>query len=275
MFGIRSLARAIVGLSLVLGVAPTAGADVPVDVELVLAVDVSGSVDPTEAWLQREGYVEALVHPKVGSAIQAGIFGRIAVTYFEWAGVQHDSIVVGWRVIEDADSAEQFARALASAPFLRERYTSISSAIDFAVPLFDGNGFEGMRRVTDISGDGANNRGRLVTLARDDAVAAGIIINGLPIINDRINPFGIPPLKELDLYYENCVIGGPGSFIVAAEDFGAFASAILRKLILEIAGLASETRPELRHLVASERVIPPCDAGERQLQQFLRFRQQF
>ena len=143
------------------------------------------------------------------------------------------------------------------------------------MPLFDGNGFEGMRRVIDISGDGANNRGHLVNIARDDAVAAGIIINGLPIINNRVNPRGIPPLRGLDLYYENCVIGGPGAFIVVAEDFGDFTSAILRKLILEIAGQMPAQRRELRHFAASERPAPPCDVAERRLQQNRRFRQQF
>ncbi|MEE8276345.1 MAG: DUF1194 domain-containing protein [Alphaproteobacteria bacterium] len=215
-----------------------AAADEPVDLELVLAVDISGSIDAFEARLQRQGYMSAIVHPRVIGAIESGFLQRIAVTYFEWGGDFHQRTIVGWTVISDAASARAFASALAEMPIVRARRTSISAAIDYAVPLFENNGYEGTRRVIDVSGDGYNNIGRPVIEARDAAVATGITINGLPIINDRPNPFGRPPPANLDTYYENYVIGGPGSFLVVAVKFDNFAQAILSKLIREIAAAA-------------------------------------
>jgi Protein of unknown function (DUF1194) len=216
---------------------PGAGAaDLGVDLELVLAVDISGSVDPVEARLQREGYIAALRHPRVIDAIRGGMFGRIALTYVEWAGDDYQRILLDWTVIEDATGAFAFADALAEAPLMTAHWTSLSAAIDYARPLFEANGIKGARRVIDISGDGYNNRGRPVEHARDDAVAAGITINGLPIVNDRPNPWGGLPPRDLDRYFEDQVIGGPGAFIVVAKDYSAFASAILSKLLLEIAG---------------------------------------
>jgi hypothetical protein len=226
---------------------PAAAQEVPVDLELVLAVDISGSVDEVEALLQREGYIAALRHPQVIEAIQGGMFGGIAVTYVEWAGDHYQRTMLDWSLLDGADSAYAFADALAETPLLTAHWTSLSGAIDYAVPLFDENGFEGFRRVIDISGDGHNNRGRPVEHARDEAVATGITINGLPIVNDRPNPWGGRPPINLDLYYEQRVIGGPGAFMVVAEDYTAFASAILSKLLLEIAG---ETPPS-RRIVAS------------------------
>jgi len=220
--------------------AVAAAEDVPVDLELVLAVDISGSVDEVEAILQREGYMAALRHPQVIEAIETGMFGRIAVTYVEWAGDQYQRTMLDWTLIDGAPSAYAFADALAETPLTTGHWTSLSTAIDYAVPLFDNNGFEGFRRVIDISGDGYNNRGRPVEWARDEAVAAGITINGLPIVNDRPNPWGGRPPIDLDRYYEQRVIGGPGAFIVVAETYSSFASAILSKLLLEIAG---ETPP--------------------------------
>ncbi len=215
---------------------PATAEDLPVDLELVLAVDVSGSVDEVEAKLQREGYIAALHHPRVIEAIRAGMLGRIAVAYVEWAGVEFQRTLLDWTLIQDQQSAAAFADALAEAPLIRQRWTSISAAIDYAVPLFDRNGFKGLRRVIDISGDGYNNRGRPAEQARDDAVTAGITINGLPIINNRPNPWGGLAPQDLDRYYEERVIGGPGAFIVVAKDYSAFASAILSKLLLEVAG---------------------------------------
>ena len=208
---------------------------VPVDLELVLAVDVSGSIDEVEARLQREGYVAAFRHPEVVQAIQGGMFGRVAVTYFEWANDEYQRLVADWTLLEDPPGILGFADALAEAPLSRGRWTSISGAIDYGSTLFDSNGFEGFRKVIDVSGDGYNNRGRPAERARDQAVAAGITVNGLPVVNDRPNPWGSPPAFDLDVYYEQRVIGGPGAFIVVAEDFTAFASAILSKLLLEIA----------------------------------------
>jgi Protein of unknown function (DUF1194) len=219
---------------------PATAQDLPVDLELVLAVDISGSVDEVEARLQREGYIAALRHPHVIQAIQGGMFGRIAVTYIEWAGDHYQRTMLDWTVIEDAASASEFADALAETPLMTAHWTSLSGAIDYAATLFEGNGLKGFRQVIDISGDGYNNRGRPVEFARDEAVAAGITINGLPIVNDRPNPWGGRPPVDLDLYYEERVIGGPGAFIVVAEDYTAFASAIFSKLLLEIAGEAPQ-----------------------------------
>ncbi len=235
---ITALSRSVVLLAALTGMpaAPVAALDLPVDLELVLAVDISGSVDEVEAVLQREGYIAALRHPQVIEAIESGMFGRIAVTYVEWAGDHYQRTMLDWTLIDGAPSAYAFADALAESPLVTEHWTSLSTAIDYAVPLFDHNGFEGFRRVIDISGDGYNNRGRPVEWARDEAVAAGITINGLPIVNDRPNPWGSRPPVDLDRYYEQRVIGGPGAFIVVAEDYVAFARAILSKLLLEIAG---------------------------------------
>ena len=212
-------------------------ADLPVDLELVLAVDVSGSIDAEEARQQREGYVAAIADRAVIEAIGANFHRRIAVAYLEWASGDYQHVVVDWSLIEDAASAQAFAARLAASPRRSARWTSISAAIDAAVPLFDGNGYAGERRVIDVSGDGPNNRGRPVRDARDGAVAQGIVINGLPILNDRPQPFDLPtPMAmALDRYFADHVIGGPGSFVLPAKDFTDFRNAILSKLIREIA----------------------------------------
>ena len=231
-------AGAVAAVLLPLLAAPAPAQEVSVDVELVLAVDISGSVDPVEAVQQRQGYVAAIADPAVVQAIRSTFTGRIAVTYVEWAGADLQVVAVPWTLLTDEASAGAFAAAIAEAPTRRAMWTSISGAIDFAVPLFDGNGFAGDRRVIDVSGDGPNNRGRPVVLARDEALARGIVINGLPVLNDRPQPFDMPTPMELalDRYYEENVIGGPGSFMVAALSFEEFREAILKKLILEIAG---------------------------------------
>jgi hypothetical protein len=240
-------------------------ADMMVDLELVLAVDISGSIDPDEATLQRQGYVAALNDPRVINAIRSGPHGRIAVAYVEWAGAGNTWTLVDWTLIAGRDDALAFAGDLGIAPATSATRTSISGAIAYAIPLFEGNGYTGRRRVIDVSGDGPNNDGPPVTSARDRAVARGITINGLPIINNRPNRFGFPGLADLDLYYENCVIGGPGSFQVVARGFPAFPAAILRKLIREIAGA-----PPARVRRAQGFRPPPCDIGERQLREYFR-----
>jgi Protein of unknown function (DUF1194) len=214
--------------------------EVPVDLELVLAVDVSGSIDPVEARLQRDGYMRALTDPRIANAVRSGPLGRIALTYVEWAGDHYQRQIIGWTAITGSKDLGHFASELERHPFRSERRTSLSAAIDFSVALFDNNGFEGTRRVIDISGDGYNNAGRSVLDARDNALARGIVINGLPILNDRVDNFGGTSPLDLDIYFENNVIGGPGSFMVVARDFGAFAAAILAKLIREIASLEGE-----------------------------------
>lgn len=223
---------------------------VQVDLELILAVDISGSVDEDEATLQRQGYLAAMSSPEVVAAVQSGPLGRIAVAYVEWSGDDHQETLIDWAMVDDAESARAFVSGLADLPFRTGRWTSISAAIDYSVALFDGNGYRGTRQVIDISGDGYNNRGRQVTAARDDAVAAGITINGLPILNKRPSPGGgWPAATNLDEYYEKNVIGGSGAFTVPAEGFDDFARAILAKLVLEIAGLTPEGDPErARHL---------------------------
>ena len=289
IIGTASIFRAIVlGLALILAGPPTiAGADSPVDLELALGIDVSGSIDDEEARLQREGYIAAFRHPRMLKAIRSGILGRIAVAYFEWAGFGHMKVIAGWTLIHDEAGAAAFAARLAQGAPQTASRTAISDAIDFAVPYFERNGFAGTRRVIDISGDGPNNWGDLITEARDRALARGITINGLPIMNDRPTIGGWPPMPNLDLYYRNCVIGGPGAFIVVAKDFGDFAVAVRRKLILEIAGIAPgraahNMRPrgrsfsqgtrmaQLQPPLPAARIAPPCDAGERRsLQRFL------
>jgi len=213
----------------------SAGKTTPVDLELVLAVDVSRSIDADEFDLQRQGYARAIVNPSVLGAIQSGAIGAIAVTYIEWSGADQQKTVVDWTLVRDQASAEAFAARILAAPRSFAAYTSISGAIDYAVRLFETNRFEGSRQVIDVSGDGSNNSGRPVWLARDAALEVGITINGLAIINDRPNPFSRPEPK-LDDYYRENVIGGTGAFVMIAEDFASFSSAILSKLSKEVAG---------------------------------------
>jgi hypothetical protein len=205
-----------------------------VDLELVLAVDVSESVDAAEARLQREGYIAALTDPEIIQAVRSGPLRRIAITYFEWGESSHQRTLVDWTMVEDEAGLRQVARTLADASYLSARWTSISSAIDFAAARLAWSGFTGSRRAIDISGDGSNNHGRDVAQARDEAVAQGITINGLPIVGDRLSRYGWPRTADVDYYYENTVIGGPGAFVVIAEGTGSFAEAILRKLVKEI-----------------------------------------
>ncbi len=235
-----------------------------VDLELVLAVDVSGSVDDEEAQLQRSGYVKALTDDRVIRAIQGGRHGKIAVAYAEWGGDHIQRTVVDWTVIDGKGAARGFAGRLAEAPLSVELWTSLSGIMGYAMDLFARSPHRGKRRVLDISGDGPNNDGAGVTAARDRALKAGIVINGLPIINNRISRYGMPPMPNLDHYYEDCVIGGFGAFIVVANTFADFARAIRRKLILEIAGLKPQGRPGKRPrlIPASSGERPPCNAGE-------------
>lgn len=253
----------ILGLALT-GLSAPAAAETAVDLELALAIDVSRSIDDGEARLQRDGYINAFRDPEVIQAIETGVLGRIAVGYFEWAGFGHADVIVDWVLIEDAASANAFADALQQGyPYPASR-TSISGAIEFAQPWFDNNGFAGTRRVVDISGDGPNNWGEPVTVARDRAVAAGITINGLPILDTGAGPFSRFNIPDLDLYYRDCVIGGTGAFLVVAADFNDFARAVRRKLVLEIAGRQPWRRGVVVRVQADRdaRVGPPCNIGE-------------
>jgi hypothetical protein len=242
--------------------ASAAGAqDTPVDLELILAVDVSQSVDGYEAGLQRNGYIQALIDPEVIAVITSAPYGRTAMIYVEWAGPTQWRKVADWQVIEDAESARAFAIQLSRVPIARGQGTSISAAIRNVMGLFDGNGAEGIRRVIDISGDGPNSSGGLVPEARDEAVAAGITVNGVAINNFDGSNFSLP---DLDVYYEECVVGGPGAFVVAADGFESFAEAIRRKLILEIASRTPDRLfAGLLPVQASQKYAPACDIGER------------
>ena len=232
---------------------------IPVDVELVIAVDVSYSMDPDEQALQREGYVLALTSKEFLQALRQGAHGKIAITYFEWAGQFDQKIVMPWRVIDGPEAADAVAAEISRAPYRRASRTSISGALRFAKPLFDDSGYKGLRRVIDVSGDGANNAGPLVVPTRDEVLAAGITINGLPIMLKR--PYaGTMDLEELDIYYEDCVIGGPGSFVIPIREREKFIEATRSKLVLEIAG----RQPEARILPASSKAPRvSCTIGEK------------
>src|SRR5262249_54007736 len=214
---------------------------VPVDTELVLAVDVSYSMDPEEQELQREGYIGALTSREFMQALRGGMHAKVAVTYVEWAGPEDQKIIVPWRLIDGPERADGVASEIARAPYRRASRTSISGALQFAKPLFDASGFNGIRRVIDVSGDGANNSGIPVTMARESVLAAGITINGLPLILKRPNPFTMD-IDNLGVYYEDCVIGGAGAFIIPINSREQFKEAIRTKLVLEIAGRVPERR---------------------------------
>ena len=210
-------------------------AETNVDVALVLAVDVSLSMDEDEEKLQRRGYVEALADPRVIDAIRSGPNHTIAVTYVEWSSPTDQRVIVGWHMISDTAGAKAFADELLHAPIKSGTTTSISGGIDFSVKMLQSAPFKAARRVIDVSGDGYSDYGRPIQEARDGAVAAGITINGLPVMNER------PAWREkappdLDQYYAKNVIGGPGSFFLVVKDLHDFGDAVLRKLILEIAG---------------------------------------
>jgi hypothetical protein len=225
---LSSLRRLVIGTAAILLAASMAArAETQADLALVLAVDASGSVDHHRFELQKQGYVAAFRNPRVLQAIRSGLSQAIAVTMFQWTGPRLQIQVVPWMLIRDEASAEGFAAAIESAP--RQLFgggTSISGAIDYSRLLLAQNPFGAARRVIDVSGDGSNNSGRPVTSARDDAARAGVGVNGLPILS--IEP-------DLDTYYRDFVIGGPGAFMVPAASYDTFADAILKKLITEIA----------------------------------------
>ncbi|MDA0962467.1 MAG: DUF1194 domain-containing protein [Proteobacteria bacterium] len=220
---------------------------VEVDVELVLAVDVSRSMSAEELDIQRRGYAAALSSAEVMGAIRGGLLGRIAVTYVEWAGDSAQRVIVPWTMIETQAEADAVAWMILSQTAPGMRRTSISGALLYAAEDMDANAFAGLRRVIDVSCDGPNNKGLPVLAAREAVLARGITINGLPLMtrDDFSSLFGI---EDLDAYYEACVIGGPGAFVIPVRDWSEFAGAVRRKLVLEIAGLppriwAAQYRP--------------------------------
>ena len=210
----------------------------PVDLLLVLAADVSRSVGPEKFQLQREGYASAISDPRVLEAIRSGQNGRIAICFVEWSGLGAQQVVIEWTLIDGPAAARKFGDRLLESPRPFADRTSISGGIDFAVAQFDNAPHEAKRHTIDVSGDGTNNAGRDVTLARDEALAKGITINGLVILSDRPlawNPEHTNPPEGLANYYRNNVIGGPGAFVIQAKDFNSFGQAIVQKMVAEIA----------------------------------------
>jgi hypothetical protein len=230
-----------------------------VDVELILAVDVSYSMDMDELAIQREGYAQAIMSKEFLQALKGGPNGKVAVTYFEWAASGDQKIIIPWRLIDGPETADAVANEIMKTPIRRASRTSISGAINFAMPLFDESPYSGLRRVIDISGDGPNNNGGPVTIARDAAVERGIIINGLPIMVKEPS-YSTMDIDNLDFYYEDCVIGGPGSFVVSIKDREKFKEAIRTKLLLEVAGRMPDRRVVP---VAAKEPRVPCMIGER------------
>lgn len=208
-----------------------------VDVELVLAVDVSYSMDPEEQRIQRDGYVQALTSQPFLTALKSGTHQRIAVIYLQWASALDQDVLVPWTLIDSAQAAQAFAEKLTEAPYRRAQRTSISGAIDFSAQQFVNNGYNGERQVIDVSGDGTNNNGRPVTQARDDALQQGIVINGLPLLIRPSNYGYFNDIANLDEYYEDCVIGGAGAFLIPIKDRANFIEATRTKLIMEIASI--------------------------------------
>jgi hypothetical protein len=283
----RAWTFSVIAALLALALPPfaTAAAE-QVDLELVLAVDVSRSIDADEAALQRAGYIEAIRHPDFLRAIKAGYHGRIAISYFEWAGNVRQDSIVPWHIIDSEESAaafadriggntvdrigddpidrlealakqlgdERFAKRLGRDPSGGLRGTSISSALTFATGFIAAAPFAEERSVIDVSGDGPNNAGSPVEEARDAALSAGIVINGLPLL---IRPS--PTYPHLDRYYADCVIGGPGSFMLPVYDASEFTTAIRRKLILEVSG----AEPPARIIPAADDGPTDCLKGER------------
>jgi hypothetical protein len=206
-----------------------------VDLALAMAIDISGSIDPDEAKLQREGYVLAFRDPVIVRAILGGPNGRITVAYYEWSDSWMQKLLIDWTLLDSEASIAAFANRLADLPISIARRTSISGAIRYAIPLFGRSPYEPTRKVLDISGDGSNNDGGLVTDMRYEALKDRIVINGLPIMNDRPNPFGFPNEADLDRYYLHCVTGGPRSFVEVARNFEDFPRAVRKKLLQEVA----------------------------------------
>jgi hypothetical protein len=210
--------------------------DAQVDVELILAVDVSYSMDLDELAVQREGYAQAIISSDFLQALKSGPQGKVAITYFEWAAANDQKVIIPWRIVDGPETADAVAAEIMKAPLRRASRTSISGAINFGMELFADNPYKGFRRVIDISGDGPNNNGEPVAIARDAALSKGVVINGLPIMV-KAATYATMDIDNLDIYYEDCVIGGPGSFVVPIKERARFKEAIRTKLVLEVANL--------------------------------------
>ena len=242
----RNAAMRIVALLMLCILAAPARAAEPVDVELVLVADVSRSIDDAEFQLQKQGYAAAFANPRVLAAITGGAVGAISVAYVEFAGADEVRTVVDWMPVKDAASAKAFSDRMQAAPRSFWGHTSISAGVDLAMQLFAESGFQARRRVIDVSGDGTNNAGRDAGAARDDAVAAGVTINGLAIINDHPVSYTfahVQPPGGLGNWYRDNVIGGDAAFVEEVHDFHDFGEALTRKLISEIAWTTPGARP--------------------------------
>jgi hypothetical protein len=235
----RVIRLAVTALGLFILIMGSAMAAEPVDLLLVLASDVSTSINDAKFKLQRDGYVAALTDPRLIEVIGSGPHKRIAICFIEWSGTEDQKVVIGWTLLENTQGATEFVRKLEKAPRSFSFFTSISAAIDFAAKQFEHAPFYSERRIIDISGDGTNNRGREVIAARDDALAQGVTINGLVILSEQPlewDPSHTHPPGGLEYYYRKNVVGGPNSFVKVAEKFDVFGQALLNKLITEIAG---------------------------------------
>ena len=247
-------ARAVLTSLIIAGAAilpAMASAAEQVDLLLVLAADVSRSVDAGKFQLQRDGYAAAISDPRVLDAIRSGRKGRIGLTFIEWSGAGSQRVLIDWTTIADGESAKGFGDRLLEAPRSFADRTSISGAIEFAMNQLARAPYESARRTIDVSGDGTNNAGGDVTIARDQALAQGVTINGLVILSETPlawNPDHTNPPGGLENYYRSNVIGGPGAFVMAAQNFGSFGQAIVRKMIAEVA-----RAPEPAKLRTSER----------------------
>jgi hypothetical protein len=263
----------VFGAMMVLNVSVARADEIEVDAELVLAVDVSRSMTANELEIQRRGYAEALVSREVVTAITSGLIGRIAVQYVEWAGEYSQRIIVDWTMISSREEAEAFASKLTAHFNSSMRRTSISGGLLFAADELDSNDYFSNNRIIDVSGDGPNNEGQPVTLARDEVLAKDIVINGLPLMT-REGMGSQFHLEDLDVYYENCVIGGPASFVLPVLNWDEFPTAVRQKLILELAGRRPPARATVPFIRVSEKGLSgatvdgyDCLIGEKMWQQ--------
>lgn len=235
-------------------------ADNTVDVLLVLAVDISYSMDPEEQALQREGYATALTSREFLDALKLGPNGRIAIAYVEWAGEKEQQLILPWHLVDGPESAKILSEKILAVPLRRAYRTSISGAIQFSAALFKTSGYKALRNVIDVSGDGVNNHGAPVTRARDEAVRQGITINGLPLVLKRSSSSALD-IPDLDVYYEDCVIGGPGAFVIPVRTRDEMLRAIKTKMVLEVAGVKPKTQPRIIPAADPSRIS--CTIGER------------
>ena len=255
----RAILLASIMLACTTGSVASAQGEVEVDVELVLAVDVSRSMTARELEIQRRGYAEALISEEVLSAIRSGALQQAAITYVEWAGERLQQVVVDWTLVRERADAEVFASRLTAHFDSSLRRTSISGALDFSSRLFEDNGFSGARQVIDVSGDGPNNQGRPVVAARDAALAKGIVINGLPLMT-REGMGARWHLEDLDEYYRQCVVGGPGSFVIPVLEWSDFPEAVRQKLVLDLVHHRPSPVPTI---VSAEAPAYDCLIGEK------------